>query len=120
MMHIENNSVVSIRFIMKNSKEEVLENTMNSLPLSYLHGSPGIQPLLQAQLEGLKAGDKKEVYLKAASGLTSEDFIFEVIIDDVRVALKEEVLLGYPVLSDIPKCEADCECYNSDIYVTQK
>jgi FKBP-type peptidyl-prolyl cis-trans isomerase 2 len=120
MMHIANNSVVSIRYIMKNSKDEVLENTMNGLPVSYLHGSAGIQPLLQAQLVGLKAGDKKEVYLTAASGLTNEDFIFEVIIDEVRVALKEEVLLGYPVLLDITKCEADCECYNADIYVTQK
>ena len=114
-MQIAKNSVVSIRYIMKNSKEEVLENTMNGLPVSYLHGSPGIQPLLQAQLEGLKAGDKKVMYLTAASGLTNEDFIFEVIIDDVRVALKEEVLLGYPVLLDIPKCEADCECYSSNL-----
>ncbi len=30
MMHIAKNSVVSIRYIMKNSKGEVLENTMNS------------------------------------------------------------------------------------------
>jgi FKBP-type peptidyl-prolyl cis-trans isomerase 2 len=120
MMRVANNNVVSIRYIMKNSKEEVLENTMYGLPVTYLHGSPGIQPLLQAQLEGMKAGDKKEVNLRAASGLTTEDFIFEVIIDEVRVALKEEVLLGYPVNISVPKCEADCECYNSNIYVTQK
>ena len=77
------------------------------------------RPLLQAQLEGLKAGDKKVVYLTAASGLTNEDFIFEVIIDEVRVALKEEVLLGYPVKLNVPKCEADCECYRSTEQVTK-
>ena len=111
MMHIAKNRVVSIRYIMKNSKGVVLENTMNSLPVSYLHGSPVIQSLLQAQLEGLKAGDKKVVYLTAASGLTNEDFIFEVIIDEVRVALKEEVLVGYPVKVNVQKCEAGCDCY---------
>ena len=112
MMHIAKNSVVSIRYIMKNSRGEVLENTMNNDPVSYLHGSTGILPLLQAQLEGLKAGDKKLVYLTAASGLTNEDFIFEVIVDEVRAALKEEVLLGYPVKVNVPKCEADCDCYS--------
>ena len=111
MMYIAKNNVVSIRYIMKDSKEGVLENTMNDPPVSYLHGSTGIQPLLQAQLEGLKAGDKKTVYLTTESGLTNEDFIFEVIIDEVRVALKEEVLLGYPVKLNVKKCEADCDCY---------
>ena len=108
MMRISKNSVVSIRYIIKNSVDVVLENTMTNLPVSYLHGSPGIQPLLQTQLEGLKAGDKKIVCLTASSGLTNEDFIFEVMIDEVRVASNEEVLLGYPV--KFSKCEADCEC----------
>ena len=112
-MQIAKNNVVSIRYIMKNSQGTVLENTMNNLPVSYLHGRDGIQPLLQEQLEGLKAGDKKVVYLPAAAGLTREDFIFEVIIDEVRAALKEEVLLGYPVKLNVPKCEADCDCYRS-------
>lgn len=110
-MPIANKSVVSIRYIMKNSSGDVLENTMNNDPVNYLHGSTGILPLLQLQLEGLKAGDKKVVYLKAASGLTSEDFIFEVIIDQVRIALKEEIMLGYPVRINVIKCETDCDCY---------
>ena len=109
MMHIAKNRVVFIRYIMKNSKGVVLENTMNNPAISYLHGSPVIQPLLQAQLEGLKAGDKRVVYLKSASGLTEEDFIFEVIVDEVRGALKKEVLAGFPV--NAPKCEAGCDCY---------
>ena len=85
---------------------------MNSHPVTYLHGSTGILFLLQEQLEGLKAGDKKVVYLTAASGLTNEDFIFEVIIDQVRAALEEELLLGYPVQLNVTKCEVDCDCYN--------
>ena len=111
-MHISKNTVVSIRYMMKNKKEEMLENTMNDLPVSYLHGSSDIQPLLQTQLEGLKAGDKKAIYLLAESGLTSEDFIFEVIVDEVREALEEELLLGYPVKLNVLTCEVDCECYS--------
>lgn len=110
-MHIAKDCIVSLRYIMKNSQGSILENTMSKNPVSYLQGSSGIQPLLQAQLEGLKTGDKKTVYLNAESGLASEDFIFEVIIDEVRTALKEELLLGYPVKINTEKCEADCDCY---------
>src|SRR5450432_296428 len=113
MIYIAKDSVASIRYIMKNSQGAILENTMNNDPVSYLHGSGGILLLLQAQLEGLNAGDKKLVYLTAASGLTNEDFIFDVIVDEVRVALEEEILLGYPVRLNVSKCEADCDCYTT-------
>ena len=109
---VEANSVVSIRYIMKNGRGEVLEDTMNNDPVSYLHGGAAILQLLQAQLEGLKQGDRKTVCLPAAEGLTSEDFTFEVIIDQVRKASPEEMLLGYPVSATAEKCEADCDCYH--------
>jgi FKBP-type peptidyl-prolyl cis-trans isomerase SlyD len=112
MMKITNNSVVSIRYIMMNSAGEIIENTMNDNPVNYLHGSAAILPLLQLPLEGLKAGDKKRVYLMAESGLTNEDFIFDVIIDEVRLAFEEELLLGYPVKINVKKCEVDCDCYS--------
>ena len=107
--------VVALRYIMKDSRGEILENTMNRDPVNYIHGSPGILPLLQAQIEGLNAGDKKTVYLTTESGLTNEDFTFDVIIDDVRVATKEEIMLGYPVKLTLQKCENDCECYNNQV-----
>ena len=111
MITVEKDNVVSMRYVMKDSKGAVLENTMNAQPVSYLHGTTAILPLLQLQLAGLKPGDKKTVYLEATSGLTSEDYIFDVIIDHVRAALKEEILLGYPVQSSVAACEPDCECY---------
>ena len=104
--------VVALRYIIRDSRNEILENTMNRDPVNYLHGSTGILPLLQAQIEGLKAGDNKTVYLATESGLTSEDFRFDVIIDSVRAASKEEIVLGYPVKITFQKCEGDCECYN--------
>jgi len=104
--------VVALRYIMKDSRGEILENTMNRDPVNYLHGSPALLPLLQAQIEGLNAGDKKTVYLTTESGLTNEDFTIDVIIDDVRVASKDEIMLGYPVKLTLQRCEGDCECYN--------
>ena len=111
-MQVKKNNIVSIRYVMKNSKGEVLENTMHLDPVSYLQGSSAIEPSLQAQLEGLTRGSKKEVNLPAESGLVSEDFIFEVIVDDVRAASDAEILLGYPVQLPASKCEEDCDCYS--------
>ncbi len=111
MMKVAGNCVVSMRYIMKDSTGLVLENTMNSHPVSYLHGSDGIQLMLQGQLEGMKAGDFATVYLDAASGLTTTNFSFDIVIDEVRAALEEELLLGYPVQLAVQPCEADCNCY---------
>ena len=109
-----------MRYIMKNTEGNVLENTMNAKPVNYLHGASGILALLQQQLEGLKAGDKKMVFLRTENGLTSEDFIFDVIVDHVRMASKEEILLGYPVQLDVQACEEDCDCYAGQRHLTGK
>jgi FKBP-type peptidyl-prolyl cis-trans isomerase SlyD len=109
---IAKNCVVALRYIMKDSRGDILENTMDRDPVNYLHGSPAILPLLQAQIEGLMAGDKKTVRLTTESGLTNEDFTFDVIIDDVRVALNEEIILGYPVKLTLEKCGNECACYS--------
>ncbi len=56
MMIVTKNIVVVFRYIMKNSKGQVIENTIEGSPKCYLHGSSGIQPSLQVQFEGLKVG----------------------------------------------------------------
>lgn len=110
-MRIEKNMVVSFRYVMKDDKGVMLEDKMSNSPINYLHGSSSILPLLQLQMEGLQRGDKKTVYLLAESGFATRDFTFEIIIDNVREAMNEEVLLGYPVTTEAEKCEADCDCY---------
>ena len=96
---------------MKNSKGEVIEDTMGSYPKYYLHGSSAIQAYLQLQFEGLKVGDTKIIYLKKESGLTNEDFTFNIIIDKLYPASEEELMLGYPVIRDNLICNDDCICY---------
>ena len=107
---VEKDCVVALRYVMHNGKGDVLEDTMQSLPVSYLHGSAGILPLLQKQLEGLQRGHKKKVILSKESG-AGDEYSFDVIIDDVRVASPEEVVLGYPLPVTVDVCDDDCACY---------
>ncbi len=109
-MQIEKNMVTSFRYIMKNGKGDILEDTMNTSPISYVHGSTSIQAELQSQLEGLKVGDKKMVYLKAKDVSTDEDFTFDITIDAVRAASEDEVLLGHPVKEKDAICGPGCNC----------
>jgi len=106
MMTVTKNLIVAFRYIMKNNRGEVIENTMEGSSKSYLHGSLGIDPLLQVQFEGLKVGDTKIIYLKKENN-SNEDFTFDIVIDQIRPALKEELMLGYPVIA----CNEDCTCY---------
>ena len=67
--------------------------------------------ILQQQLEGLQKGERAMVYLPAANSKLADDFSFDVVVDDVREALKEELLLGYPVQHATQHCPDDCICY---------
>ncbi|MEP6681962.1 MAG: hypothetical protein ABJA35_01835 [Parafilimonas sp.] len=109
---VDANMVVALRYIMRNGKGEVLEDTMQSTPANYLHGSNEILPLLQEQLKGLKTGNKKQVFLSKQNSEADDDFIFDVVIDDVREALAEEIILGYPVQITTAVCNDDCFCYD--------
>ncbi len=109
---VDKDIVVALRYIMRNGKGDVLEDTMQSTPVNYLHGSSGILPMLQQQLEGLTAGNKKKVYLFKDDSEADDDFEFDVIIDDVRAALPEEIILGYPVQITTVICKDDCCCYD--------
>jgi len=113
-LHVDKDMVVALRYIMRNGKGDTLENTMQSAPVNYLHGSTGILPMLQQQLKELKAGDKKKVYLFKESGDADDDFEFDVVIDNVRAAFPEEIILGYPVQITTAICEDDCYCYDEN------
>ncbi len=114
MIKVGKDTVVAFRYTMKNGKGDLLEDKLQEDPVNYLQGSAVVQQLLQLQMEGLKAGDKKSVYLFSSTGLTTDDFVFDVIIDDVRPATEEEKFLGYPVHIKTDKCDTDCECYTTE------
>jgi FKBP-type peptidyl-prolyl cis-trans isomerase 2 len=98
---------------MRNGRGEIIENTRNAAATNYLHGSSSVLPSLQTQVEELKAGDKKTVYLKSGEAFVDDDFSFEVIIDAVREALPEEIMLGYAVNINSQECDENCDCYST-------
>ncbi len=110
-MEIEDKTVVSLRYVMKNDRGEVLENTMNGAPVTYLHGGGIILRPLESSLTGLHAGDKKSLSLTNTTvpGLEYE-FYFEVIIDEVRMATEDELVNGKPAAAEKENCGPQCRC----------
>ena len=112
-MQIGVNTVVGFRYRMLNGKGEVLEDILEGSPATYLHGSGNIMPALEEQLEGLSAGDSKQIIVSGDTGFagTDDEFSFEVIIDFVRSATEEEVNLGRPKeQGEEEDCGPDCIC----------
>jgi len=111
-MQVCSNAVVSLRYRMKNSQGDVLEDILQSKPVEYLHGSGGILPALEADLIGLQPGDKKLVVISNATSFQLDaSFYFDVVIDDVRVATEEEIKKGKPAKEDMKEeCGPDCIC----------
>lgn len=72
---------IAIRYILKNSRGEALEDTMEGPPVTYLHGSGTILPALEAKLEGLKPGDARTILISGGQG--DDDFTVEVTIDSI-------------------------------------
>lgn len=105
-MQVAQNTVVALRYCMKNSNGDILENILGGAPVEYLHGSNAIMPALQKSLDGLKAGAVRKINISGETDaqLTSS-YHFDVIIDDVRMATEEELALGKPVK---PVSQNDC------------
>lgn len=112
-MQIQNQTVVSLRYIMKNAAGDVLEDNMIAAPVQYVHGAGTIIPSLESSLNGLKVGDRKLVNLVAGADPADEDFSFDVVIDDVRKASDQEIKDGHPVKINDTECGADCDCYSA-------
>ena len=101
-MQITENKIVSLRYIMKNSSGDVIEDTMVRSPIQYLHGAGKIIPALETAIEGMTAGQKKSFSI-SDPGL-SENLHFDLVIDEVREATPEEIQNGNPA------CGPGCCC----------
>lgn len=109
-MKIAANTVVSLRYIMKNESREVIEDIINTAPVKYLHGSGNILPALEACLEGLETGQHKSISISnQTSSQLNEQFHFDVVIDDVRPATEGELKKGKPIHST-NECGPECCC----------
>lgn len=69
---IRKGSKVTFHYILK-VDDEVVDSSAGGDPLSYVHGSDEIVPGLEEGLEGLKAGDKKDVVVSPEKGYGPHD-----------------------------------------------
>lgn len=110
-MEIAVNTIVALRYVMRNKEGDVLEDITKAEPVQYLHGGGRILPALENSVSGLKAGDKKVVSISPdTSDQLMDEYELEVIIDDVRWASEEELLTGQPADASILNCGLDCSC----------
>jgi FKBP-type peptidyl-prolyl cis-trans isomerase SlyD len=54
---IGKHSVVEIHYTLKNPEGEVMDSSAGGTPLMYLHGTNGLIPGLEKELDGKKVGD---------------------------------------------------------------
>ena len=97
-MEVQSSTVVSIRYTMRNNKNEILQDNFGGEPIQYVHGSGVIVYSLEKGLEGASAGERKKITLN----VNKQEYTFDVIVDDVRRATEEELAAGKPA--------KDCGC----------
>lgn len=111
-MTVANNTVVALRYCMKNGDGDVLENILHAAPVEYLHGGGSIMPALEAGLAGLEAGAVKKISISGEHDVQLPgSFYFDVVIDSVRAATEEEIATGKPIKPQTREdCGPDCIC----------
>lgn len=65
-MRIEKNTVVAIDYTLKDDDGQVLDSSEGQNPLTYLHGTGGIIPGLERELDGKEVGDELQVSVPPA------------------------------------------------------
>ncbi|MDE3249646.1 MAG: hypothetical protein KGO82_13345 [Bacteroidota bacterium] len=108
MIRIADQHIVSLRFAMKDASGELLEDNLNAAPISYLQGGSQIVRELQVQVEGMLAGEQRQVAFEMP-GTPTRRFLLDVCIDSVRPATELEIQRGGPV-DQQDHCGPGCEC----------
>ena len=92
-MVVEKNRVVSIEYELKNAKGDVIDSSIGSDTLEYLHGNQNLIPGLERELEGKKVNDSLTCTIAPADayGERDDELVFNVPRADFADADKIEV-----------------------------
>jgi FKBP-type peptidyl-prolyl cis-trans isomerase SlyD len=93
-MGIENDSVVTIKYTLKDDKGQVIDSSEQHGDLSYLHGHQNIVPGLEEALDGKAVGDQVQTQVEPEKGYgeRQDQLVFQVPRD--RLPQDEELQLG--------------------------
>ncbi len=84
-MKIAKNTVVVIDYVLKNDEGQVLHSSEDGKLLSYLHGTDGIIPGLERELDGKQVGDQLQVAVAAKDGYGERDKALNQTAASVRL-----------------------------------
>lgn len=87
---IQDGKVVYLKYLLKDSEGEVLDEADEKDPMIYLHGAEQIVPGLEDALEGLKVGDSKQVSVDPEDGYGVHDPKLKMAVD--RSQFPEDVI----------------------------
>src|SRR5215471_18207153 len=72
-MRIGEKKVVRLDYTLKNAAGDVIDTSEGAEPLTYLHGFSQIVPGLERELEGMEAGQAKDVVVQPDDGYGMRD-----------------------------------------------
>ncbi len=123
-MTIADKKVVTIDFTVKNADtQEVIESSVGSEPLVYIHGFDNLVPGLEDALAGKKVGDKYDVNVSAEEGygVRDESLLQEVPMSAFEGVEKVDVGMEFtadgpdgPVVVEVTKIENDMVSIDSN------
>lgn len=87
-MQISDSKVVYIHYTLTNATGELLDKSPEEEPLGYIHGAGNIIPGLENALQGLVAGDERDVEVEPEHGYGARD---ESLVQDVPQGAFEDV-----------------------------
>ena len=82
-MKVANQRVVSFHYTLTDDQGQELDSSKGSQPLTYIHGTSGLIPGLERELEGREAGDSFQASIQPADayGEMNPDLIQDVPLD---------------------------------------
>ncbi len=93
-MNIKKDKVVSIDYTLTNDQGEILDSSSDREPLTYIHGSGGLIPGLEKELDGKAKGDKLVAVIAPEDGygIRKEDLVQDIPLENFHDA--KEVKIG--------------------------
>jgi FKBP-type peptidyl-prolyl cis-trans isomerase SlyD len=98
---IASDTVVTLSYVLFDERGETVDQATGATPLTYVHGYAQIVPGLERSLEGLVAGEKRDLTIEAveAFGERDDEAVFEVEKADFpegEVAMGDEFVAEGP------------------------
>ena len=101
-MQVAQNTVVAIRYILRNDAGTTIDASTEGEPLTYLHGNGNLIPGLERALEGKRVGDKLSVMVPPADayGVVNDDLVQDVPRDAFQGVDQIEVGMQFQAQSN--------------------